>query len=65
MAVPRSAAIPPGDILLIQTHIVNMYMSLPDRSLEAGVRWAAAMQSELLALPWPESALEWGAAAEV
>ena len=34
------------------------------RSLEAGLRWAAAMQQELLQLPWPEAILQWGACAE-
>lgn len=28
------------------------------------MRWAAAMQSELLTLPWPEAVLQWGACAE-
>ena len=35
-----------------------------NRSLEAGLRWAAAMQQELLQLPWPEAILQWGACAE-
>lgn len=39
--------------------------TLAFRSLEAAVRWAAALQEDLLDLPWPDAVLGWSSSNEV